>query len=76
MPNNAGETITDNFTSGGLKQPGGYGAQISETGVSVNHSLNIFGEFKMCHILTSNSTYYLFISEYNFLEEFCTTYAI
>ena len=32
-----------------MKKSRGYGAQISETGVSVNHTFNAFGEFSMCH---------------------------
>ena len=35
----------------------------------VIHTFNIFEESKMCHILTSNSTHYLIISGYIFLEE-------
>ena len=35
------------------KKSGGYGAQISETGVFVNHTFNIWGEFSMCQTLTS-----------------------
>ena len=27
----------------------GYAAQILETGVTVNHAFNVFGEFSMCH---------------------------
>ena len=38
-----------------------YGAQISETGVSVNHTFNVLEEFSMCQILTSISTYYLIL---------------
>ena len=31
------------------KKSRGYGAQISEMGVNVNHAFNVFGEFSMCH---------------------------
>ena len=31
------------------KKSRSYGAQISETGVSVTHTFNVFGEFSMCH---------------------------
>ena len=54
----------------------GYRARIFETGVSVNHAFNIFEEFKMCHILSSNSTYYPNYFSIYFLEEFYTMYVI
>ena len=49
--------------------------QISETEVPVIHIFNIFEESEMCHILTSNSSHYLIISGYIFLEEHYTMYA-
>ena len=52
------------------KKSGGYGAQILETGVFVNHTFNVFGEFSMCQTLTSISTYYLTISAYFFSERY------
>ena len=48
--------------------------QISETGIPVIHTLNVFEESKMCHVLMSNSTHYLIISGYIFLEEQYTMY--
>ena len=50
------------------------GTQISETVVPVIHTFSIFEESKMCYILTSNSTHYLIISGYIFLEEHCILY--
>ena len=57
-----------------IKKTGIYGTQIPETGVPVIHTFNIFEESKMCHILTSNSTHFLIISGYIFLEEHYTMY--
>ena len=62
------------FTLKNLKKSGGYVTEISETGVPVIDTFNIFGESKICHILTSNSTHYIIISEYIFLEEHYTMY--
>ena len=58
------------------KKSGGYGAQISETGVFVNHTFNVLEEFSMCQTLTSISTYYLTISAYFFLRDFYTMYML
>ena len=52
------------------KKTGGYWAQISEIGVFVNHTYNVFGEFSMYQTLTSISNYYLTISAYFFSERF------
>ena len=43
-------------------------------GVPVIHTFNILEESKMCHMLMSNSTHYLIISEYIFLDEHYTMY--
>ena len=44
-----------------MKKSGDYRTEISETGVPVIHTFNIFEESKMCHILTNKSTHYLII---------------
>ena len=62
------------FTLKKLKKSGGYGTEISETGVPVIHTFNIFEESMMCHILTSSSTHYLIFSRYILLEEHYTMY--
>ena len=53
-----------------LKKSGGYEAQVSKTGVFVNHTFNVLGEFSRCQTFTSISTYYLTISLYFFSERF------
>ena len=47
------------------KKSRGYGPQISETGVSVNHTFNVFGKFSMCRLF-----------QHTFMSEFYTVYVI
>ena len=58
------------------KSSGVYGAQILETGVFVNHTFNVLGEFNKFRTLTSISTYYLTISAYIFLGDIYRMYMI
>ena len=51
-------------------------AQISETGVFVNHTFNVLGEFSMCRTFTSSSTCHSTISAYFFLRDIYTMYMI
>ena len=50
-----------------LKNQGVKGLKFLKRGYVVIHTSNIFEEYKMCHILTSNSAHYLIISGYIFL---------